>query len=494
MEIEEDLLTIILDIDGSAAPNPGFCGSGVHGYGFTSKAIGKKDGNKPKLKISENAIQKFIISDIGYLEEHLLAKYPSYNTVIPDFYIDGFFTLDNISTNNVAELNAFILSTDKLIIAMDNNDISNIKKLIFKTDSMYLLNVVRNIKANDNWKSDIGRVNYEYWVKIELALKALDALNIEVSFEKTLGHSGALGNHLADRLALLGRVESTRFNNEDMFVITPSKNYWNNEPDRHPFLSFKQLFFTNEVREKNKSMYAVMNYKKDQALGKKTHEACFGLVFLNNRIPLIEDSIDTFQSYLKTFSVLSTIDLSNLYSNFNFKYSTIFKNKNYIFNKNTNTLNSLEEMDVVSEIRPAGLATQALNRLMELHHIIKEYKTLNENNNIGRKYFDITNLFYGLDAKNKPVCIIKNGDSEIKTTFEFQDKKIDLTLLLGLDTIDRNALKRLEKDNVVVTLVVEQITPAYLSYYIILDMKTTGDISIWHNFYSNNILLINKKK
>ena len=126
--------TVILYLDGSSWPNPGFYGSGIHGYAFLNEKIGKKDGNKPN---------KYILTNIGYLELELLQKYQGgYETIIPEFFIDGYYSYSGISTNNVAELNAFIESVDKLIELKNDKEVGyEVTKIIFQTDSMYLINV-----------------------------------------------------------------------------------------------------------------------------------------------------------------------------------------------------------------------------------------------------------------------------------------------------------------------------------------------------------------
>lgn len=471
--------TLVISGDGSASPNPGFYGAGIHGYGFLDEKLGKKDGNKPN---------KYVMTNIGYLEVELLPKYQGqYETIIPEFFIDGYFAYEGISTNNVGELNAFIETVNKLLeLKLNTEDGYNITKLIFQTDSMYLINVANAVERDDRWKSE-DKINKDYWGKIELAI--LGMKNIEINFEiqKVKGHSTNVGNNVADRMALLGRVESSRLNSDKVFKISPAKNYWTKVPDRHPFLAFKQLFFTNTARQENsETLYAMMKYrKKDDDLGKKSHEACFGLVLLQESEPLIENAINVYQKHMKSLSLLSSLDLGNLYDNSSIRYIDLFGNKPFMFNKNINTLNILEEKDVVFEVKPAGLATQAMERVLGLYMVIKEYRN---NVNSRFKFEDVTELFYKPDVKGNNTIQIPNGinDIVIKTTFEEHELVIPVTL--GRDTLERNTFKKMEKDDVKVTLVLEKITPTFLSYYLILDMKSTGDISIWHNFYSNNIL------
>lgn len=478
--------TAVLYVDGSCWPtNPSaYTGSGVHGYLFNSESIGKKSADRPKNNI---------ISNIGYIENELLPKYKDlHQVVVPEVYIDGYFAYRGIGTNNTAELGAFIESFHKLFELKESEDGYNITNAIFKTDSMYLINIYLNISKSDVWKQDTNRVNFSYWEKIKEVMDIAEEKGITFKIDKVLGHSGNYGNHVSDRLALLGRVESTRLKDDKVFILTPPKNYWTGTPERHPFLSLKQLFFTNVQRdESTENMFAVMKYKKDDELGKKSHEACFGLVLFNNKIDYIETAIMEFQKHFKSMSLLSSIDLNNLYSATVSRYLNIFGTKPYMFNKQQGSLNVLEEADVVNEIRPAGLATQAFNKVLNLYTLIGYYR--NGDTDLIKTY-DITNKFYGVDEKGKTKTLIENGVNLVNIEITYDDINIKIPLELGKDLLDRNAIKKLESPDVKVTLMVEKISPQYLQYFIIIDLQDTKDISIWHNFYSNNILLKALKK
>lgn len=483
----EDIYTAILYGDGAALPNPGFYGSGVHGYIFNHNTLGKKDGNKPK---------KSIISNIGYIEDELIAKYKDVTeTVIPEFFIDAFYSFDGIGTNNIGELNAFIFSIGNILEYLETEFSTNIKNIIFKTDSTYLIGVVNNIKTNSIWKADPNKPNLDRWHLIEALLERLSEKSINCELVKVLGHSTSLGNHLADRLALLARTQSARLTKQEEFKITPSKKYWNGEIEKHPFLAYRQLFFTNSIRQNNtENIFAVMNYKKDVEPGKKTHEACFGLIILNDKIDLIEGAINAYQNNYKTMSVLSSLDIPKLFSNIPNRYYSLFGESVFMFNKKNGVLSMLEdpEYDIVNEIRPNGLANKALEKLLDLYKIVLEYKNIGVYEPV-RTYIDITDKIYGLDAKDKPVTLIQNGVNNLNLTVTFEDREILVPLELGRDILDRNSLKRMEKEDVEVVLVLHKITPSFITYYTIINLKSRNDISLWHNFYTNNILIPAKK-
>ena len=474
--------TLIINGDGSAIQQ-GPIGSGLHGYIFLSSKLNVKDGNKPS---------KYLITDLGYIESELTAKTEGiHKTVIPEAYVDGYCSFNMLSTSNVAELFAFIASAREVVKMFNDEEAYTITNFIYQTDSMYVIHVINNILKDDRWKSE-DKINKEYWVMISDVITDMNKLEITFKTEKVKGHGTHLGNNTADRLAFLGRMESTRFKPEINFTITPAKGYWTSTKERHPFLSLRQLFFTNLQRENSdENIFAVMKYKKDDELGKKSHEACFGLVIIKERDEYLETMINEYQKHNKSLSLLSSLDLNNLYSNTVCKYYDIFNTKPFVYNRNNGVLSLWEEHDVVSEIRPAGLATQAFNKVTNLYSLIRAYRA-GDNEII--KTYDISKLFYDLDEKDKIKTVIPNGVNTIHVEFNFKGIDIKIPLELGKDTLDRNALKKLESIETKVTLMVEEVSESMAKYYIVIDVQDKGDISIWHNFYSNNILIKALKK
>ncbi len=474
--------TLIINGDGSAIQQ-GPIGSGLHGYIFLSSKLDVKSNDKPS---------KYILTDIGYIESELVAKTEGHHhTIIPEAYVDGYCSFNMLSTSNVAELFAFIATGRKVIEMFNDPETYTITNFIYQTDSMYVIHVINNILKDDRWKSE-DKINKEYWLMISEIIDTLKALDITFKTDKVKGHGTHLGNNTADRLAFLGRMESTRFRPEVNFTISPAKGYWTATKERHPFLSLRQLFFTNLQRENSdENIFAVMKYKKDDELGKKSHEACFGLVIFKEKDEYLENMISEYQKHNKSLSLLSSLDLNNLYSNVVCRYYDIFNTKPFVYNKNNGVLSLWEEQDVVTEIRPAGLATQAFNKVTNLYSLIRAYRA-DSSDTI--KSYDISKLFYDLDEKSKIKTVIPNGVNTVNVEFNFKGIDIKIPLELGKDTLDRNAIKKLESIETKITLMVEEVSDLMAKYYIIIDVQDKGDISIWHNFYSNNILLKALKK
>lgn len=494
--------------DGSANPNPGYYGSGAHGYIYTIKNIGKKTSDKPN---------KYLLSTLGYLELTELAKYKEltsdeikeildkkdsdlttiknmlvnehrYAEVIPDYYVNAYYSYSGIGTNNVAEVLAFINITNQLV----NEDL-NLTEIMIKTDSTYLIHIFNTVLKDDSWMNTVD-TNVDYWHQIRALVNMLKDKDITIKLIKVLGHSTAIGNNLADRMAFVARNNASLNNVSSNFKLTPGKKYWNSDADRHTFLKFKQLFFTNNLRETiNEKFYSIMEYKKEEDVGKKSHEALFGLVILNEAPSLIEDTIKAYQTNLNTLSIISTLDLNALYAQTTRHYHELYNNYIYNFNKRNTTLMALGEIPIVYSIVPSGLANQALDRMMLLYDIIKEYR-IKDSEKVTRTFIDVTDKFYLKEPKNKVTTLLPKDTANFSLTVTVNDIELFVPIELGKDCPSRNQFKQIEKDDVSVHLVIKQASEFAYNYYILVEMKATNDIGVFCNFYGNLLLLDKKKK
>lgn len=466
-------------VDAGCKPNPGYYGCGMHGYVYDPINNGKKSSDKPS---------KYVISDLGYLEVTSLAKQP-YEVVIPDFYINGSVSFGGIGTNNVGEILAIIITINK-VVDFDNGKIT---ELLLKADSSYAIHIFKTVvnDPEETWRHRV-ETNIEYYNMLYVALLRARDSGISVSVTKVEGHSDSLGNHLADRLATMARILSSRIEIKEMFNFTPVKKYWSMNVDRHTFLKFRQLYFTNIGRESTaETVYSIMNYKRNVEAGKRTHEATFGMVMLNEPPKLIENVIDVYQANLKTMSIVSSVDLDELYTQYHTNYAELFGNDVYVYSKNKPVLTLLDEVPLVESINPPGLANQALEKMLVLYEILKEYKTLGTLTP-SRLYVDVTEHFYR-EENGKIETILDRISQKMLIPVVVNGKTIQVPIELSKDCLDRNQFKQIEKHDVKVTLVLKYVSESCFTYYVIVDMRGTKDLSIWCNFYSNKILIDKKK-
>ena len=477
--MEENKIVAVIYIDGSAGPtNPGQYASGSHGYIYMENNPSKKTVSKPN---------KNKITTSGYIGEDIF-KAEEYIVINPISYFDAIFGYSGIGTNNMAEVLAMIESYNTITTQYT----TKVNKFIFKTDSMYLINVVNKIRAiGPKWRDD-NRPNMNLWEILENLLNSAIENNIEIIIDKVLGHSGLLGNHLADRLAYLARYKASLNIPETVYHFTDSKDYWTVNNNRHAFLRFKQLFFVNTLRTKQPEIvYHIMNYAKDVEIGKKSNIALFGLVVLKERQDVIEQVINAYQHNLGSLSLVATVDLNVAYTHMNVMYQKLFGN--YIYspsNKIKTIMSMLEEDPIAYSVVPSGLAVQAIERMDNLYIILNRYRE-----NIKHSDYiniDITDQVYNIE-KDKYSVLLSNGASVMYIQVDAYNKNLNIPIELGKECIDRNQFKAIEKEIPKVTIVIHAATELCFYYYIIVECVKSGDISVWCNFYTNKLLFKAKK-
>ena len=452
---------MVVYCDGSAVPNPGFYGTGLHGYIYSDISLNTKSGDRPG---------KFFITDMGYIENGQMGD--KAKTVIPLTYIDGYRSNNGISSNNVGEIDGIQIAIEEAL----NNPKYKISSIYIKTDSRYAMGVFEKAKGPVTVWDTPGRPNIEkYWLAKDVLEKAKEA-DLHINIVKVLGHSTAIGNHLADRMAFLGRDLSTKYSKDETVIEYTDSKYWKPKIVKNHLINFKNLFFMKGLG--NPNLYTIINYGTDVELGKKTNSATFGLVKLHEPIEYINSVIDKFNSYLGSKSVISTIDLKVLYSQRMLHYYKLFKDEILIPSpRGRKYLSVLEEDIVCSEVYPPGLAKSALDKTLILNNIIYDYE--HEKNMF--HYVDITDKIYGLDDKGKVKTILNQTDTILDVPIDCGVIKLEV----GIDIIDRNALKNLEKEETKVYLVYTYKSETSVQYWSLVNATKTNDVGVYCNFYTD---------
>ena len=479
MKSEDEPITkhAVIYTDGSAKNltkpgHPGDWSCGLHGYIYSSNNLDNKNGDKPN---------GYILTDIGYVENSQLAK-DVYKTVIVDQYLNGYESYAGIGTNNTGEITGILLAITEML----KNDITS---LYIKTDSTYAMHVFETVKSDPakNWdRADLK--NRDYYFIVDGILKEAAESNMKIRIIKVAGHSTALGNHLADRMALLGRLNSTRYHEDKSHVIyTDPKKYWKPKLERHPFLGYKQLFFTNQIEPADgPGVYSILDFKKDDETGKKSSSSTYGLVVLNEKVPEIENVKRIYQKELQSLSLISSLELSMIYNQNSKLYDDLFGGDVYTFNRRGRKYLSILEEDIVcTEVYPPGLAKSALDKTLLLGNILDDYR----GNQSIYKYSDISDKIYKTNEDGKIETIITQDDKMLALKHD----DIDIVLQLNNDMLSRNQFKKIEKEDTDVILVTIEKTKRSVEYFTIVHMKKTNDIIILCNFYSN-VVYHNKEK
>ena len=468
----------------------GFRGSGVHGYFYNiHDEINKNTTNKPN---------KFVITNKGYFDENRFKSSNEHYLVTPTHYLDACFSYVNYGTNNTAEMEA-VIDILNYIGTIDQDSGMTIRNIVLRIDSQYVIGWITKLLEKTTYDDKID--NLDLVKDLDKILNTLVDAGIGIEVIKVTGHSGEVGNDTADTLAKHGRIQSCVRNVFKSVNLRSASKYWNRSDDsRHPFLRYKQLFFTNTLKAPNdKIYYSVMDYATDVEPGRKTHNACFGLISLKEHQQLIEDAIRRYheQSYrLSRRSVVSTLNLNNLFHRNTTHYFDMFLDKIFNFDNRGYNLNNLLDDPIVYTINPGGLALQAMERMEILYNILKEYKEKDSVKTV-RKYINITDTIYKKETNKKGEVVyntlIPNGTNVLQLEVDLNSYQPTVTFDLGKDTLSRNQFKNLEKSLPTVWLVLHPVSEQVYYYYTIVDLGEEG-IGIFCNFYSGKIVLTDKMK
>lgn len=450
-----------------------FYGSGIHGYVYDDKT---------KTKITTDTPSNYYITTEGYVINNVF-NVDFNTTVIPFAYIDASYAYYNAGTIGQAELLAVYKILEELEQVKDELELEEVYIL---TDSMYTKESVTKLISNSEFKEPNANVDIIRGLK-DIINRLLES-EVRISIDWIKSHSGNIGNETADFLAYHGREQAASRNNINSFNIFPvekGNRYWANNIEEHPFLMFRQLFFTNTLRaERDDIVYTIMDYNTDVEAGTKTPLALFGVVMLGNPPRIIEDAIHTYQRSVRTFSVLSTVHLKNLYSRDVSYYYSLFKESIFWFNKPKYTLFK-RDVPIITPVRPSGLSTMALLDTQKLYTVIKAYNTSSNE----YEFINITDSIYGENKKKKTVCILENNATTLKILTK---DKIEFILTLGKDTLSRNQLKKIESMNPKVFLVLDISKKAKrIIYHTLIEIEYEGsrDIAVYTNIFSNNKII-----
>jgi len=475
--------------DGSAFPNPGNIGWGLHGYIYDDSV---------KKGVTKNKLTKYAITDKGYLEPGVLNRVP-HELVNPVYYVDGYGSFESESTNNVAEILGLV---NALIFSVKNM----LNKTTVYTDSTYVLHIVNTLQDSlgDNQQliSNVSK-NREYWKLIEKLLIECKESGMEVVTLKVAAHSTNIGNNIADRLAFLGREKSIQTDKDDV-VIKVSKNtgYWKPKIERHPLLQFKQIFYHTNVAN-NLPIYNVINYSEENEIGKRDMAGSYGVVVLKEGLKELTQVAETMSKITGNLSTIATTRLDVLYSPNVYRLYNNFgedifhvkgKHRKFVTILESATVDepSVSDTIIANEVTPPGRASKALENCGLLKQFISDYVKIKENpqHKSYAEFVDVTLNFFISDGKKtvlSPNILSTNKEETVE--YDFNGMKVKIPLLFGKDIITRNSLKKLEKLDTKVTLVVLRNGDLKLDYFTIIECCKTGDIGCYASWYSNKIFL-----
>ena len=472
---------IVFYADAGVKPNPGFGGWGIHGYVYSKTEPKKGSGNPYAVPTFEGYVMKSEAKNAKPVE------------ITPMAYIDGLGSMPNI-TNNAGEL----IAAYQALRYTANLDVKEVKVI---TDSKYVVTGATEYLhkwQNNNWLKGDGTApsNLEHWQNLSDALNALNDKKIAYQFEWIKGHNGHLGNTVVDKYATMGRMIALDRENHNSIVSSPAEGYWGEMHERHPFLHHPCSYLTTAMAASITGEYYLgFHGKEDEVVGKRKADGAYAYVILKEQDPLLELSKRRVLSYAERDDSLVMCLLDKLYERdtanrlMRFGEECLHRPNKRLLSLNIGEANSKEE-PVVVELYPPRIAIRTIEALNMLKGLLLDWRDNKESELVST---DITDLFYEKDPKG--VLRFKSqyavGFTELKTKAKYrQGTQIldsDVTLTIGMDVPERNALKKLEKADPKITLVTWREGQQALRYATIVESQ--GNIGIWAGYYSNLIYL-----
>lgn len=494
-EVDPTSYHMVVYTDGGAQPSRGHCGFGFHAYLHTRQT--------PK----QGAGAKSIPTADGYEQDKKKAV-----EVVQ--YVDLIEPIDHIDTNNVAELMAAIRAFE---YAAENDVLS----LVVLMDSKYvMLGLEEYLPAwiRNGWTKADGQpvANKELWETLVQCREALDAKAIPVTLKHVKGHSGDLGNNMADEHATKAILRAKRKLYEPMLIESPAKGYWKQDADYNRMLSKSCWYFNTNVDVGLCASDGRMIYhqgSEDSMWGKRIAKAHFSVVFLKNAeepLEVVRKRQNEISDGITNAVIIGRLDnilLGRTYMDIE-TYGDLHL---YATNaKRDLGLQNAEGMPITMEKRPARLAYVAIESMVNMENTLEDFigqqtqvaegKTQDDLKAAFKgRYLSITDitdsLFLTSEKKGKVKCELHKtigvSAKEIRVTLDYDTQaaagSLEHALLLDMDLPSRNALSALASRCPKVYAITWRESDTAFRYATVVEAG--DDIGIWSSIYSNLRLL-----
>lgn len=494
---ERGLVGLMIHSDGSARPNPGYAGWGIHGYIYEMVTPTKGSGNPD-----------YVLTANDYLSKTDKALQPNTPLVTPLQYIDGFGAVhptvggERGCTNNQGELLGAI---EALRIVLERPEIQRVRVW---TDSRY---VTENVRHALNWRKNNWlradnqpAANSGLWKEYLEILDELKSRGVDLAVNWNEGHAGNFGNELVDGTAFVGMRRATAGIFDKNIQFSDPEGYWKYDSERHPFISHRRMYYNTLAAQNVPGEYCLGEHDKDDDLaGKRMANGAYAYVVLDQPETVLEavrnyscrvaDGNNTVM--IARVDYIYRADVHKLLSS----HGEVVLNRPQRAASDLDAVAKNIDEHVTREHWPPLLIDRCVNELIQLKQILDDYR-------IGNPHMvttDLTPLIYeslvetskkGEEkriTKLRPEFVVGTSSMDAVVNFRHPDgtmRQTSIKLLLGLDLLDRNALRRLEDLEPEVRLVTWLEEPAAFRFATIIKVK--GGLGIWAGTYSNLRLIV----
>lgn len=484
---------MMVHCDGSANPNPGPAGWGMHGYIYEDVPPTKGTGNPD-----------YVLTAADYLTKVDHAAAPDIPVVTPLHYIDGYGSFPYVPgevqrTNNYAELTG---ATRALQLAVREG----VSKIALWSDSEYVIKGMKWLKdwKANGWKKRDGTppASLELWKEFDQAVGAVKDAKIDFSCKWVRGHNGNLGNEMADEMAYIAMRHSANGIVTEDIGLKEAQGYWKYDNNRHPLLASRRMYFNSDSQYNIAGEYCMgEDGSEEERRGIRASDTGYAVVRLKEPDAGLE-MLRNYVSYLadnRNAVMVARVDYyfrASVHSLLTQWGSVPLRRRN----RSLDIILANDKEPIATEHEPAHKVQDAVNSIAMLNQTLNDF--LEHSSDLVAT--DLTDLIYETVVEKKKtgeVSINKlrpefaghPNQMTVATNFRRPDGSLDVVdvkLSLGLDVLDRNSLKRLEEMAPTITLVTWSDGEQAFRYATIV--KSGEDIGIWASVHSNMRIILPK--
>lgn len=479
---------LVVHCDGSARPNPGYAGYGIHGYIYHAVEPTKGTGNPD-----------YVLTEGDYLTKTDKASQPNTPLVTPINYIDGYggiqpSVMPPRNSNNEGELAGSIVAL-RLVVEQ------GVEKARVWTDSEYVvkgLTYVANWSKN-NWLRPNGEppANVGMWREFWSLYNQIKDSGVDFTLAWNRGHEALnFGNSVADERAFIGMRHATNGDYVPNLTLTPPEGYWKYEHGRHPFIMHRRMYYNTLHKDNLPGEYCLGEHDKDDDYaGKRMSNGAYAYIRLDEPDKVLETvrkhSCDLADGdnrvMIARLDYIYRADVHQMLSNYG--HVPMVRNDPDLL---TMSIQKRDEL-VTREHSPPLLIDRCVQELGQLKQILDDYL----NGVPDMVTTDLTPLLYESIVetskkgdkqitKLRPEFKVGTSDLAANVNYRHPDgsvRQADINLMLGLDLLDRNALRRLEEMEPEIRLVTWAEEPQAFRFATIIKVK--GAVGILAGSYSN---------